>query len=207
MTKIAIIDDNDTLRRMLSELIDSEPGLRCVCTCTTCKEAMIQVPKSQPDIALIDIHLPDDSGINCTAKLTELMPQLQVIIVTIYKDIELIFQALEAGACGYILKRSRPEEIIQAIAEVRAGGAPMTGEIARLLVESFRAPSVAPDTRLSARESEILDLVVKGFSNKEIAQKTSIASGTVRNHLARIFKKLHVRNRTEAATKFTRKRK
>jgi DNA-binding NarL/FixJ family response regulator len=206
MIKVAIVEDNHTLRKMLSELIDSETGLRCVCACSTCKEALVEVPKKQPDIALIDIHLPDDSGINCTAKLTELLPELQVIIVTIYKDIELIFQALKAGACGYILKRTRPEEIIQAIAEVRAGGAPMTGEIARMLVESFRGPSVAPDTGLSARESEILGLVIEGFSNKEIAQKTGIAAGTARNHLARIFKKLHVRNRTEAATKFTRKR-
>lgn len=204
MTTVAIIEDNNTLRNMLSELIDSEPGYRCVCACSTAKEALSEVPKHQPDVALMDIHLPDESGIVCTARLTELMPSLQVIMVTIYKDVNLIFQALKAGASGYILKRFRPEEIIQAIAEVRAGGAPMTSEIARLVVQSFRAPSVVPDTGLTSREAEMLELVIEGFSNKEIAQKTSIAPGTVRNHLGNIFKKLHVRCRTEAATKYSR---
>lgn len=204
MTTVAIIEDNDTLRRMLSELIDSAPGYRCVCACSTSKEALVEVPKHQPDVALMDIHLPDESGITCTARLTEKMPNLQVIIVTIYKNIDLIFQALKAGACGYILKRFRPEEIIHAIAEVRAGGAPMTGEIARMLVQSFRTPSVVPDAGLTSREAEILELVIEGLSNKEIAQKTSIAPGTVRNHLGNIFKKLHVRCRTEAATKYVR---
>ena len=204
MTTVAIIEDNDTLRRMLSELIDSAPGYRCVCACSTSKEALVEVPKHQPDVALMDIHLPDESGITCTARLTEKMPNLQVIIVTIYKDIDLIFQALKAGACGYILKRFRPEEIIHAIAEVRAGGAPMTGEIARMLVQSFRTPSGVPDAGLTSREAEILELVIEGLSNKEIAQKTSIVAGTVRNHLGNIFKKLHVRCRTEAATKYVR---
>lgn len=204
MTKVAIIEDNVTLRRMLAELIDSEPGYRCVCTCTTFKEAIVEVPRHLPDVALMDIHLPDESGIACTARLTEIMPNLQVIIVTIYKNIDLIFQALKAGACGYILKRSRPEEIIHAIAEVRAGGAPMTGEIARMLVQSFRTPSALPEAGLTSREAEILELVIEGLANKEIAQRTGIAAGTVRNHLGNIFKKLHVRCRTEAATKYVR---
>jgi DNA-binding NarL/FixJ family response regulator len=204
MTTVAIVEDNNTLRKMLAEVIDITPGYRCVCACSTSKEALIEIPKHQPDVALMDIHLPDESGIVCTARLTEMMPNLQVIIVTIYKNIDLIFQALKAGASGYILKRFRPEEIIEAIAEVRAGGAPMTSEIARLLVASFRAPSVVPDTSLTSREAEILELVIEGLSNKEIAQKTSISPGTVRNHLRNIFRKLHVRGRTEAATKYVR---
>lgn len=204
MTKIAIIEDNPTMRKMLVELVDSAPGYRCVCACSTSKEALAEVPKHQPDVALMDIHLPDESGINCTAKLTEKLPGLQVIMVTVYQDIDLIFQALKAGACGYILKRFRPNEIIQAISEVRAGGAPMTSEIARMLVQSFRAPSVVPDAGLTSREAELLELLTEGLSNKEIAQKTSIAAGTVRNHLANIFKKLHVRCRTEAAAKYFR---
>ena len=121
MTKVAIIEDNDTMRKMLVELINSEPEYRCVCACSSSSEALVEVPKHQPDVALMDIHLPDESGIACTARLTEKMPDLQVIIVTVYKDTDLIFQALKAGACGYILKRFRPEEIIRAIAEVRAG--------------------------------------------------------------------------------------
>jgi len=204
MTTVAIIEDNNTMRKMLVELIDSAPGYRCVCACASSKEALVEVPKHQPDVALMDIHLPDESGIVCTAKLTEKLPGLQVIMVTVYKDTDLIFQALKAGASGYILKRFRPDKILEAIAEVRAGGAPMTTEIARLVVQSFRAPSVAPDAGLTVREAEILQLLTEGLSNKEIAHKTNIAAGTVRNHLANIFKKLHVRCRTEAATKYFR---
>ena len=204
MTTVAIIEDNDTMRKMLAELVDSAPGYRCVCACSTSKEALQEVPKHQPNVVLMDIHLPDESGINCTARLTEQMPSLQVIMVTVYQDINLIFQALKAGACGYILKRFRPEQIIQAIAEVRAGGAPMTSEIARMLVQSFRTPTVVPDAGLTSREAEILELLAEGLSNKEIANKTSIAAGTVRNHLASIFKKLHVRCRTEATAKYLR---
>jgi len=206
MTKVAIIEDNVTMRQMLIELVDSAPGYRCVCACSTSKEALIEVPKHQPDVALMDIHLPDESGVTCTARLTEKMPGLLVIMVTVYQDINLIFQALKAGASGYILKRFKPEEIIQAIAEVRAGGAPMTSEIARMLVQSFRTPTVVPDAGLTSREAEILELLAEGLSNKEIAHKTSIAAGTVRNHLASIFKKLHVRCRSEATAKYLRTR-
>ena len=209
MTKIAVIEDNPTMRKMLVQLIDSAPDYHCVCACSTSQEALLEIPKHQPDVALMDIHLPDESGIACTARLTESMPRLQVIIVTVYKDIELIFQALKAGACGYILKRFRPDEILQAIAEVRAGGAPMTSEVARMLVRSFREPPAtalaAPDpNRLTGRETEILMLLAEGLSNKEIAQKTNISAGTVRNHLEHIFKKLHVRCRTEAAARYFR---
>jgi DNA-binding NarL/FixJ family response regulator len=207
MTKVAIIEDNSTMRKMLVELIESAPDYHCVCACATSQDAILEVPKHKPDVALMDIHLPDESGIACTARLTELMPELQVIIVTVYKDMELIFQALKAGACGYILKRFRPDEILQAIAEARAGGAPMTSEIARMVVRSFRAPVASPSPEangLTTREAEILILLAEGLSNKEIAQKTNIATGTVRNHLEHIFKKLHVRCRTEAAAKYLR---
>ena len=206
MTTVAIVEDNNIMRKTLMELIDSAPGYRCVCACTTSKEAQVQIPKHSPDVVLMDIHLPDESGIACTARLTEKMPALQVIMVTVYKDIELIFQALKAGACGYILKRFSPDEILQAIAEVRAGGAPMTSEIARMVVRSFRAPLSGAGEKegLSTRETEILALLAEGLSNKGIAEKLSISTGTVRTHLMHIFKKLHVRCRTEAAAKFFR---
>ena len=206
-TNIAIIEDNSTMRKTLVELINSTPGYHCVCACSTSKEALVEVPKHHPDVALMDINLPDESGIACTARLTEKLPELQVIMVTVYADTDLIFQALKAGACGYILKRFRPEEILQAVADVRAGGAPMTPEIARMVVRSFRAPSpVSGVEGLTPRESEILQLLTEGLSNKEIAQKTNLAAGTVRNHLEHIFKKLHVRCRTEAAAKYLRTR-
>src|SRR6185503_19243309 len=181
MTSVAVIEDNNTMRGVLMELINNAPGYRCICACSTSAEALYILPRHRPDVALMDIHLPDESGIACTAQLTQKMPGLQVIMVTVYKDTDLIFQALKAGASGYILKRSRPEEIIGAIAEVRAGGAPMTTEIARMVVRSFQGPSPGPDTDgLTSRESEILMLVAEGLSNKEIAQKANISAGTVR---------------------------
>lgn len=205
MTNVAIIEDNNTMRKTLVELVNSTQGYSCVCACATSKEALIEVPKHHPNVALMDINLPDESGIDCTARLTEIMPDLQVIMVTVYADTDLIFQALKAGACGYILKRFRSEEIIQAIAEVRAGGAPMTPEIARMVVRSFHAPSMGPSTDgLTSRETEILELLTEGLSNKEIAQKMDIGAGTVRNHLGNIFRKLHVRCRTEAVSKYFR---
>jgi DNA-binding NarL/FixJ family response regulator len=208
MTKVAIIEDDDTMRGMLVELINSAPGYRCVCACSTVKEALMEVPKQEPDVALMDIHLPDGSGIACTARLIDRVPGLQVIIVTVYKDTEIIFRALKAGASGYILKRFRPEEIIQAISDVRAGGAPMTAEIARMVVRSFWAPSAAPDpSPLTTRETEILVMLARGFSNKEIAQELSISAGTVGIHAGHIFKKLHVRCRTEAAAEYFRAQK
>ncbi len=208
MTRVAIIEDSPTMRKTLVELIESAPGYRCVCACATSWEAQLEIPKHKPDVALMDIHLPDESGIACTARLTHAMPELQVIILTVYKDMELIFQALKAGACGYILKRFRPEEILQAILEVQAGGAPMTSEIARMVVRSFRGPAAAPVEAigLTTRESEILMLLAEGLSNKEIAHKMNLASGAVRNHLEHIFRKLHVRCRTEAAAMYLRTR-
>lgn len=205
MTSVAVIEDNNTMRSVLVELINNAPGYRCACACASSTEALSVVPKHHPDVALMDIHLPDESGIACTARLTQKLPALQVIMVTVYKDTDLIFQALKAGASGYILKRSRPQEIIDAIAEVRAGGAPMTSEIARMVVRSFQGPAPGPDPEgLTGREAEILMLVAEGLSNKEIAQKANISAGTVRIHLGHIFKKLHVRCRTEAAARYLR---
>jgi DNA-binding NarL/FixJ family response regulator len=207
MTTVGIIEDEETMRKTLRELINNTPGYQCVCACSSSKEALVEVPKHRPKVVLMDIHLPDESGIVCTARLTEKLPELQVIMVTVYADTELIFQALKAGASGYILKRSRPEEILQAVSDVCAGGAPMTAEIARMVVRSFRATSAMPNANgLTGREAEILQLLAEGLSNKEIAQKMNIADGTVRNHLVSIFKKLHVRCRSEATAKYFREK-
>jgi DNA-binding NarL/FixJ family response regulator len=205
MTTVAIIEDNNAMRKMLVELVNSEAEYRCVCACPTSKEALLEVPKHQPDVALMDIHLPDEAGISCTARLTRKMPDLQVIMVAVDEDTGLIFQALKAGACGFILDTSPPEEIIRAIAEARAGGAPMTSGIARLIVRSFRAPSTAPAPNgLTPREAEIFALLAEGLSNKEIAERADISAGTVRIHLGNMFKKLHVHSRMEAAAKYLR---
>jgi DNA-binding NarL/FixJ family response regulator len=207
MTKVAIVEDSPTLRQYLAELIGGTPGHRCVCACASAEEALVKIPAAQPNVVLMDIHLPGESGIACTAQLRQKLPDLQVIMLTVYKDIKVIFQALKAGACGYVLKRSDEKEILQAIAEVRAGGAPMTSEIARMVVRSFmETPKISgPDTReLSEREMQILALLAEGFANKEIATRLDISNATVRTHLMHIYDKLHVRCRTEAAAKYLR---
>jgi DNA-binding NarL/FixJ family response regulator len=203
-TKVAIVEDNPTLRQYLSELIANTPGYRCVCACESAEEALEKIPVQRPHVVLMYIHLPGESGIACTACLREKMPKIQVIMLTVYKDIQTIFQALKAGACGYVLKRADEKEILAAIAEVRAGGAPMTSQVARMVVRSFlEGPSGPSETeQLSPREMEILALVAKGRANKEIGSQLHITSGTVRIHLSHIYEKLHVRCRTEAAAKF-----
>lgn len=207
MTKVAIVEDNDTLRLYLAELIGGTPAHSCVCACASAEDALKEIPIHKPDVVLMDIHLPGESGIVCTARLRETMPNLQVIMLTVYKDIKMIFQALKVGACGYVLKRSDEKEILGAIAEVRAGGAPMTSEIARMVVRSFmEQPAEKSENTegLSTREMEILALLAEGLSNKEIGSQLHISSTTVRTHLMHVYEKLHVRCRTEAAAKYFR---
>jgi len=203
-TKVAIVEDNPTFRQYLSELIANTPAHRCVCACASAEEALEKIPTRRPDVVLMDIHLPGVSGIACTTRLREKMPGIQVIMLTVYKDIQMIFQALKAGACGYVLKRADEKEILEAIAEVRAGGAPMTSQVARMVVRSFlEDPSGPSETgQLSPRELEILALVAQGRANKEIGSQLHITSGTVRIHLSHIYEKLHVRCRTEAAARY-----
>jgi DNA-binding NarL/FixJ family response regulator len=205
MTTVAIVEDNKTVCETLREWVDGAKGCRCLLTCGTSNEALAAIPRHHPDVVLMDINLPGGAtGIVCTARLKELMPKLKIIILTVYKDQDKIFQALKAGACGYLLKRSSREEILKAITEVQTGGAPMTGEIARMLVESFQKPlPKQPETNLSTREMEVLVLVAKGLINKEIAHQLGISFDTVRNHLRHIYEKLHVRCRTEAIMKYT----
>lgn len=208
MTKIAIVEDKATLRRSLVELIDGAPGFRCVCDCANAEEALSKIPAARPDVVLMDIHLPGESGIACTAQLREKLPDLQIIMLTVYNDIKVITQALRAGACGYVLKRADQQEILDAIAEVRAGGAPMTSEIARMVVRSFMEAPKPPDPngteQLSSREMELLALVAEGLTNKDLGARLHISTDTVRSHLVHIFEKLHVRCRTEAAAKYFR---
>src|SRR5215469_14068139 len=204
MNTVAIVEDNPTIRNTFRHWIEAAPDFRCVCACGSAEEALVEIPRHKPDVVLMDIHLPKDSGIACTAQLKEKLPGVQVIIVTVYRNHELIFQALEAGACGYLLKRSSPEELLKAINEVRTGGAPMTGEIARMLVEAFQKKpgSSASGDGLTQREEEILRFLAEGLSNKEIADRVKISYDTVRAHLRHIYEKLHVRGRTEAVKKY-----
>ena len=201
---VAIVEDNPEVRRNLSRYIGGAPGFRCACACASAEEALRVIPQSPPDVVLMDIQLPRMSGIACTASLKKALPSVPVMMLTVYEDIDAIFNALKAGASGYLLKRSDPARVLEALTELHHGGAPMTAEIARKVIESFhRAKATAPpQDELTSREEEILDHLAKGFVTKEIADKLAISPATVRFHLRHIYDKLHVHSRVEAVIKY-----
>lgn len=203
--KIAIVEDNRDLREALQKMVENAQGLRFVCAFSNAEDAIRSLPKYAPDVVLMDIHLPFRSGIECTRRLKDLCPELQVLILTVYEDSESILDALKAGASGYLLKRSSPSDILAAIADVRLGGAPMSSQIARQVVASFQkpTPSLEPEGEpLSERETEVLGYITKGYSGKEIAEKMHVSINTVKTHLKHIYQKLHVRSRTEILLRF-----
>lgn len=203
-TMVGIVEDDAVLRKTLVRLVSDTRGFRCAADCATGEEALQKLPALKPDVVLMDLNLPQMSGTECIRKLKELLPVTQVIVLTVYEDSEHIFRALKAGASGYLLKRSEPEEILEAITNAREGGAPMSSQIARRVVHSFHAPTPAglDTTALTERETEILAYLSKGFANKEIADKLNISVPTVRTHLRHIYEKLHVRSRAEAIVKY-----
>ena len=208
MTTIAIVEDNPGLGESLRAVVESTPDCRCLGLWQSGEAALKELPTLQPDVVLMDIHLPGISGIEATARLKMHLPGLLVMMVTVYRDHDKIFEALKAGASGYLLKRSSPAEVRKAILELRGGGAPMSAEIARRVVEAFHKPTmpdgkaVVEGAQLTKRETEILDLLAQGLANKEIADRLTLSTETVRVHLKRIYDKLHVRSRTEAAIKY-----
>ena len=204
MTTIAIVEDNPGLGAGLRAVVEGIPDCACVGVWTTAEEALKDLATLKPAIVLMDIHLPGMSGIEATARLKAQLPDLLEMMVTVYRDHDKIFEALKAGASGYLLKRSSPAEVRKAILELREGGAPMSAEIARRVVEAFHRPATpSGDTaNLSKRETEILELLAQGHANKEIAHRLTLSVETVRVHLKRIYDKLHVHSRTEAAMKF-----
>jgi len=204
MTTVALVEDSAPMRRNLERMLRRARGVRCVCACASAEEALAEIPRCKPDVVLMDINLPGASGIECTARLTQQLPATQVIMLTVYEDTASIFSALKAGACGYLLKRSSPGEILEALTTVQSGGAPMTSEIARKIVLTFKspAPGAGDGATLSAREQEILELLSQGKVSKEIAERLAISYHTVRVHTKHIYEKLHVRSRSEAVLKF-----
>jgi DNA-binding NarL/FixJ family response regulator len=202
---LSIVEDNAAVSASLERVLALTPDCRCVSISRNGEDALRTVPRHLPDVVIMDINLPDISGIECTARLKRLHPQLQVLILTVYNDSREIFKALEAGASGYLLKRSSPEEIVQAIRDVKAGGAPMSAEIARKVVQSFHRPAPTPagDVKsLTARETEILAQLAQGLATKDIAAKMGVSYTTVCTHLGNIYTKLHVRSRTAAVIKY-----
>src|ERR1041385_3129087 len=204
MIKIAIVEDHKPTREGLQKIITLSPGYECVCTCSSAEEALEVLPAQRPEVVLMDIQLPNMSGVECVSQLKALLPSVQVIMVTVYEDPDRIFRALRAGASGYLLKRATPEQVLSAIRDVQQGGAPMSGEIARKVIAYFQnqTTAAADVDKLSAREREVLELVVHGFSNKEIAERLSVTVEAILWHMKHIYTKLHVHSRTEAALKF-----
>jgi len=203
--RIGIVEDNRDLRDALQKMVENTSGLTFVCAFSNAEDAIRSLPDCAADVVLMDIHLPVRSGIECTRRLKDLCPKLQVLILTVYEDTESIFDALKAGASGYLLKRSRPPEILAAIADVAGGGSPMSSQIARQVVASFQAPSPSLDPvgePLSERETEVLGYLTKGYSGKEIAEKIHVSINTVKTHLKHIYQKLHVRSRSEILLRF-----
>jgi Response regulator containing a CheY-like receiver domain and an HTH DNA-binding domain len=201
--KVSIVEDNDQFRSTLGNVINRSEGFKCIGQYGSAEEALEEIPKNVPDVVLMDINLPGMNGVECVARLKKLCPDTQIVMLTVYEDTDNIFNALKAGATGYLLKRTTREELLEAIRDVYKGGSPMTTHIARKVVQSFqKMESSSPTEALTAREQEVLECLAKGFLYKEIADKLGISYETVRTHIRRIYEKLQVRSRTEAVAKF-----
>lgn len=200
---VIVVEDDQGLREQLVKILNSAPGIRCAGACPSGEEALRQVPLLLPDVVLMDIRLPGISGIDCVAELKRSLPQVQIIMLTIYEDSESIFRALKAGANGYLVKSSPPAKLLEAIRDVSKGGAPMSSPIARKVVQHFHAVSGTPAARdeLSAREREVLDLLASGYIYKEIGDQLGIGVETVRTYVKHICEKMHVRSRLEAVAR------
>jgi DNA-binding NarL/FixJ family response regulator len=204
---VSIVEDNEQLRGTLARVISRAVGFRCLSQYPTAEAALEGLLKDRPNVVLMDINLPGMNGVQCVQKLKQAAPEILVVMLTVYEDTENIFNALAAGASGYLLKRTPSAELLAAIRDVQKGGSPMTTHIARKVVQSFqRAGASAQATEnLSQREREVLDCLSQGFLYKEIAEKLGISYETVHTYIRRIYEKLQVRTRTEAVAKFLRR--
>jgi len=201
---VSIVEDVQDTRNGLRELLNGANGFACLSTYATAEAALAGVPSEKPDVVLVDINLPGMNGIDCVAKLKVQLPQLRALMMTTYEDRDLIFNSLRAGASGYLLKNATHGELIQAIEQVHAGGAPMSMQIARKVVEHFHqiAKPSSDVEKLTEREKEILGLLAEGYLYKEISDKLGISFHTVKTHIHVIYEKLHVQSRTQATAKY-----
>lgn len=204
---VAIVEDTEEIRNALRVLINGSEGFSCEHVFSNAEDALVSLPELHPNVVLMDINLPGKNGIDCTRELAGIMPSTQFMMCTVYDDDDNIFEALRAGATGYLLKRTSPAQILEAIQDVVAGGSPMSSEIARRVVASLQKkgkPSAVSEI-LTARETEILDFLAKGFLYKEIAAELFISKETVKKHIHNIYEKLQVQTRTEALNKIFRR--
>jgi DNA-binding NarL/FixJ family response regulator len=201
---VCIVEDDSGLRETITAFIDGTIGFKCLGAFSTAEEALSAIPALQPAVVLMDINLPGMNGIQCVQRLRDKMPKLQVIMLTVYENTDRIFQALSAGACGYLLKNTPPEKLLEAMRDVCSGGSPMSSHIARKVVQAFQpaARSTPLIEHLAPREQEVLALLSRGCPYKQIAAEMDLHIGTVRTYIRRIYEKLHVNCRTEAVVKY-----
>ena len=212
---VIVVEDDSRLRSGLMEIINSDPECACVGAYGSGEEALEKAPPLKPQVAVMDINLPGMDGIECVRQLSERLPALQIVMLTVYQDTDNLFRALAAGAHGYLVKPARARDLLAAIRDIHRGGAPMTSALARKVVDAFRkqAPVAAPAANMAApgsgesgelapREKEVLDLLAQGFSYKEIADKLNVAFATVHTYVLRIYKKLHVRSKNAAVARW-----
>jgi len=210
--QVAVVEDDARLRQTFVDVLESSTEFRCVGAFATGAEAVDGIPRLMPDVVIMDVNLPDTTGVECVKTLAPKLPGTQILMVTVYQDPDTTFQALAAGAHGYLVKPVLPERLLEAIREIRAGGVPMSRTIARKVIETFRSredaetagtsaarsPAASPDEEsLTPREQQVLELLVEGFSYKEISQRLGISTSTVGTYVQRIYEKLHVSSRRE----------
>jgi len=210
--RVAVVEDDARLRQTFVDVLESSTECRCLGAFATGAEAVAGIPALAPDVVIMDVNLPDTTGVECVKMLAPKLPGTQILMVTVYQDPDTTFQALAAGAHGYLVKPVLPERLLEAIREIRAGGVPMSRTIARKVIETFRSredaeaagtsaarsPLASPEEEsLTSREQQVLELRVEGFSYKEISQRLGISTSTVGTYVQRIYEKLHVSSRRE----------
>src|SRR6185437_8920480 len=202
---VSIVEDDGTARGMLANWIRRASGYRCVSVHGSGEDGLAALPAEKPEVVLMDINLPGMTGIECVRRLKPQLPGTQFVMLTVYEDTDHIFNALVAGASGYLLKRMPREELLAALKDVHAGGSPMSSNIARKVVQSFQriGTQISKEEDLSPREREVLALLARGYLYKEIAESLQISVRTVHNSIRRIYEKLHVRSRSQAVAKYT----
>src|SRR5208337_1188082 len=206
MISVSIVDDDKRLCQSIAAFLNDSPGFRCNSIYGSGTAALEHLPAEKPAVVLMDINMSGMDGIKCVKQLKAVAPQIQFVMLTVYDDTEQIFRALAAGATGYLLKRHEPEELLQAIRDVHAGGSPMSKSIARKVVASFQEVNRAEKqpNPLSAREQAVLDCLAEGLAYKQIGDQLGLSINTIRTHLRHIYEKLHVQSRTEAVAKYLR---
>jgi DNA-binding NarL/FixJ family response regulator len=202
--KVSIVDDDAGQRESIAQFLETARGFECVSTYASASAAIERLPGDHPDVVLMDINMPRINGIECTRRLKTAAPSLQILMLTVYEDADKIFDALSAGASGYLLKRADPAKLLESIREVHAGGSPMSGSIARKVVQSFQKDAT-PDRQtdfLSTRERQVLEFLARGYAYKQIGEELGVSMDTTRTYIRRIYEKLHVHSRTEAVVRF-----